>query len=287
MAFDASAKPHVIDATDSNFEIEVVEKSKTVPVIVDFWAQWCGPCRALGPMLESLAEEFNGRFILAKVDIDQQRQLAARFEVSGVPMVMALVDGKIVSHFIGALPEARVRHFLETVCPSETTLLAKQAASLEESDPAQAIAIYRQVIEVDHRNTLAIAALADLLRRQGDVEEAERQARLVGEGTDGYNRARNVLARIGFQRNAENVEIVRARVESEPQNFEHRLRLGVALAAQEQWPEALEAMISAVEADKKFGAEQVKPRMVEIFNILGQQHELTNKFRSRLASALY
>ena len=135
MTVTTTTSANVIDVTDQTFATDVIERSKTVPVVVDFWAAWCGPCRMLGPILENLANEFNGDFILAKVDVDGNPQTAMEFRVQGIPAVKAFRNGNVVSEFTGAQPEPQVRQFLEGLRPSEVDLLAKQAiADLKKSE---------------------------------------------------------------------------------------------------------------------------------------------------------
>src|SRR5512139_3596528 len=139
---------HAFDVSDADFETRVLQRSRQVPVVVDFWAPWCGPCRVLGPLLERLAEEYAGAFMLAKVNVDESPQLASAFGVQSIPMVIGVRDGKIASEFVGALPELQVREFLSRVLPSEAEQLAAQGAdhaAAGECDKAEAA--YRRALE--------------------------------------------------------------------------------------------------------------------------------------------
>jgi putative thioredoxin len=181
-----------IDVTDATFPAEVVERSKQVPVVVDLWAEWCGPCKTLGPILEKVVDETGGKVVLAKVDVDTNQQTAAAFQVQGIPAVYALKDGKVVDGFVGAQPEATVREFVTGLLPTETEdALAALLAAGDESS-------LRQVLEVDPGHEQAVVALAELLVARGDdPAKAEALALLerIPESPD--TRRVAALARIG------------------------------------------------------------------------------------------
>jgi putative thioredoxin len=181
-----------IDVTDATFPSEVVERSKQVPVVVDLWAEWCGPCKTLGPILERAVEETGGKVVLAKVDVDSNRQTAAAFQVQGIPAVYALKDGKVVDGFIGAQPEATVRAFVTSLLPSEeedavaTLLAAGDEASL------------RKVLEAEPGHEQAVVALAELLVAGGEeAAKAEALALLARIPETPETRRVAALARIG------------------------------------------------------------------------------------------
>ena len=158
-----------IDVTDATFPTEVVERSKQVPVVVDLWAEWCGPCKTLGPILDKVIDETQGKVVLAKVDVDTNRQVAGAFQVQSIPAVYALKDGKVVDGFVGAQPEAAVRQFVEGLLPSaEESAVADLVAKGDEASLREAL-----VLEPGHEE--AVLALAELLvarRDDGDVDEA-------------------------------------------------------------------------------------------------------------------
>jgi len=158
-----------IDVTDATFPTEVVERSKQVPVVVDLWAEWCGPCKTLGPILEQVIDETGGKVVLAKVDVDANQQVAAAFQVQGIPAVYALRDGKVVDHFVGVQPEAAVRQFVAGLLPTDEE--SALAGLLEAGDEAS----LRKVLELEPGNEMGVVKLAELLvsrRNEGDVDEA-------------------------------------------------------------------------------------------------------------------
>ena len=181
-----------IDVTDATFPTEVVERSKQVPVVVDLWAEWCGPCKTLGPILEKVIDETEGKVVLAKVDVDSNQQTAAAFQVQGIPAVYALKDGKVVDGFVGAQPEANVREFIAGLLPTEAEdALADLLAAGDEAS-------LRQVLATDPGHEQAVVALASLLVAQGDdVAKAEALALLERIPETPDTRRVAALARIG------------------------------------------------------------------------------------------
>lgn len=158
-----------IDVTDATFATEVVERSAQVPVVVDLWAEWCGPCRTLGPILEKVIDETQGKVVLAKVDVDSNPQVAQAFQVQGIPAVYALRDGKVVNGFVGAQPESAVRLFVQSLLPSDEEQLVDRLPGAGDE------ASLRQALELEPGNEAVVVALAELLVRRGvdgDVEEA-------------------------------------------------------------------------------------------------------------------
>lgn len=280
----------VVDVTEANFATAVLERSKSVPVVIDFWATWCQPCRMLGPVLESLAEEYAGKFVLAKLDTDANPALAMEFQVSSIPLVMAMVGGKIVGQFVGAQPESRIRAYLDQIIPSEADRLLSQAQSTMEMDGASARAMYEEVLELDPQNSMALAALAELCLQAGDEAQAAKYAGQVKQGSDGWQKAENVAAQLTFRESARHggsVEQCRTRVEADPGDLAARLDLANAHAASGDWRDALENLVTVVEKDRQFGSGKPRETMLQIFQIVGPQSQLANEYRSRLSRALY
>ena len=181
-----------IDVTDATFPTDVVERSRQVPVVVDLWAEWCGPCKTLGPILEKVIDETGGKVVLAKVDVDTNQQTAAAFQVQGIPAVYALRDGKVVDGFVGAQPEAVVREFVSRLLPTEEeeTVAALLAAGDEAS--------LREVLSREPGNEQGVVALAELLVKRGsDEDKAEALALLERIPESADSRRVAALARIG------------------------------------------------------------------------------------------
>src|SRR5262249_54241858 len=159
--------------TDTDFETEVIAKSREKPVVIDFWATWCAPCRQLGPILEALVKERQGEVLLAKVDVDQAQKLAFEFGINAIPVVMAIRDGKVVLQFEGLLPEAQIRAFLDRLSPSEADRAVQQAANLENEKPVEAEELYRKAVELDKNHDKALLGLARVLISRNQEDEAK------------------------------------------------------------------------------------------------------------------
>jgi putative thioredoxin len=251
----------IFDVNDSEFPARVVERSREVPVVVDFWAEWCGPCRTLSPALEAAAARREGEVDLAKLDVDQNQQLAAAFGIRGIPAVMAFRDGTVADQFTGAIPPARVEEFFNRLVPSEADRLA--AAGDEES--------LRKALEADPRHSEAATRLGRLLIERGETEEALG----VLEGFKGDFVAEGLAARV---RLAEADGAAPAGAELER-----------AFAA---WDEgdreaALEALQGAIQAtDDPERRDLIRRVMVAIFTELGPADPLAREHRRRLAAAL-
>lgn len=280
----------VVDVSEADFEREVVERSKAVPVVIDFWAPWCGPCRALGPMLEKLARERQGQFVLAKVNTEECQRLAAAFRIEVLPSVKAVRDGQIVLEFEGLLPEPAVREFLDRVCPSEAQRQARQARDLEAANPAEAEAIYRRVLQGERPPDAARVGLARLLLARGQDAEAAELLRHVppgGEEAAEVDRLTAVLFLREHARDFGDEAALRRRLAADPEGAEVRYHLGSVVAAAGRYPEALELLLSAAERDKKLANAKVREVMVTVFRVIGMRSELAEQYRDKLRSVLY
>jgi len=280
----------VIEVSEADFEREVIERSKTVPIVVDFWAPWCGPCRALGPLLEQLARERQGQFVLAKVNTDECQQLAAAFGIESIPAVKAVRNGQIVLEFEGLLPEPALREFIDRIFPSESERQAQQAHDLEVSNPAEAEALYRRVLEAERPPDAARVGLARVLVARGQIEEAAELLHRVPPGSAESAEVERLGAVLGLKELAREfgtAAALRQRLSAEPENAEVRYELGCVLAAAGQYPEALELLLSAAERDKKLANARVREAMVKVFQVIGLRSEMAEAYRDKLRAVLY
>lgn len=280
--------PFILDVTDADFETAVLERSRQVPVVVDFWAPWCGPCRTLGPLLEALTAEHAGTFVLAKVNIDENPGLAAAFRIQSIPMVIAFRDGAVANHFVGALPEPGLRDFLAQLLPSEGEQLARAGTDLLAGGKlGEAEASFRQALERDPRTAEALIGLARILAERGEVDDALTLLGRVGPGPRSQEADRLAAALRIRQSGAGDETELRARVDTHPDDLDSRFTLAQALAARGAHGEALQHYLTIVQRDRSFRDDGARKAMLDIFELLGPGHDLVQEYRSELAKVLF
>jgi putative thioredoxin len=278
----------LIEASDQNFDTAVIERSKQTPVVVDFWAPWCAPCRTLGPVLERLAQEYDGQFLLAKVNVDQNPQLSAALNVSSIPTVLGFRDGQVVAEFVGAVPEAAVRKFLAQVLPSEADSLATEGDALRGAGKiGEAEAKFKRALELDARCEKALVGLAGILADRDLRAEALALLERVGPGPLRQDAAKLVAEIRVRQGSGGDEPSLRARVTADPADLESRLLLAQVLAAASKHQEALEQYLEIVRRNRQFRDDAARKAMLDIFDLLGSEHDLTTRYRSELAKVLF
>jgi len=287
---DSGSSQWVIEVQSATFQQAVVERSQVVPVVVDFWAPWCDPCRQLAPLLDKLVNEFAGRFVLAKVNVEEEGQIAQAFGVQSIPVVVALVDGKPVDHFQGVLPEDQLRQWLEAILPSKTQQLIDEGLQLEADDVAAAEAKYRAAVELEPENAMARICLARAVLSLG----CEQEAREIIEKLEsrGYlePEAEQIKSELDVRSRAAEaggVQEARRAVEQQPDNLDLAVQLADALAAVSQFEEAFDICLSVIERDKQGVGVAAKDSMVRMFDLAGKGSELVAAYRRRLATLLY
>lgn len=276
--------PHVKDIDQSQFATEVLQRSAEVPVVVDFWAEWCGPCKVLGPTLERLAHAYGGRFELVKVDVDANRELQAQFRVQSIPTVIAFKDGRPAATFIGAKPEAQVRAWIEALLPSRWDLMVDRARDLSlEGDEAASEALYREVVAEVPDHPDAATALASLLIARKDTDEALIVlGRLPRTGdVERLEAAARLAARSGVDLSA-----LEQRLANDPGDDAARLELGEALAAKGEYEAGLDHLLTVVRTAGPL-KERARRAIVDILGLLGPEHPLTPEYRRKLANELF
>lgn len=285
-----SASPYVVNVTRETFQQDIVQKSMEVPVVIDFWAPWCNPCQQLAPILEGLADEMGGKFILAKVNTDEQPEIAQAFRIESLPTVFAMIQGQPVDQFAGALTAEQVREWVSRLLPSPTQQLAQEAMALIESDPKGAESKFREALMLSPDEDSLKIMLARVVLTQGRldecatiIEELEKRGFLEPE-------AERVKSELDVRRTAAEsggVDAARKAAEADPTNLTLQIHLAEAYAASQQHRKALELCLGIVQNDFGEARAEAKTTMVKIFDMLGPASELTGEFRRKLATALY
>ena len=243
-----------MDVGISNFQQAVVEASAQLPVLVDFWAPWCAPCRTLTPVLEKLEHEYAGRFKLAKVNVDENQELAEALQVRSIPAVFAFRDGKPLAHFLGALPESQVRAFIERALPSP-------------------------FIEVLDRT--------ERLIQEGRVDDAEKLLAEVPPNIDWDTRLEALRAAVSFARSGANEDELKAKLAANPDDHEARLKLAQLHAGARRYREAMDQLLEIVRRDKAWRDGEARRQLLTLFTLAAGEPDLVSEYRRKLATALY
>lgn len=275
--------PFMLDVNEANFEQEVLLRSHEVPVVVDFWAEWCGPCKVLGPILERLAIEGGGRFILAKINVDQNPGLAMRFGVQGIPAVKAFKQGKVEAEFVGSQPEPVVRRFIQRLIPSPAEQAAQAANSLlvthhwKEAEEA-----FREALAEDGRNAVAALGLMKSLLMQGRGGEA---LALLEDFPPGSEWA--------IAEQLRPLADLLAAVENNGPGYDEQDPLAAELyqagrlIVRDNLPAAMDGLLDILRQDKRYRDGLPRKILLAIFSILGDEDTLTRQYREELASVLF
>jgi putative thioredoxin len=287
----------MVEIGQTAFEREVLETSRDVPVLVDFWAPWCGPCRVLGPLLERLERDYAGRFRLVKINSDQNPELAAQFRVRSIPYVVAFFDGEPVDAFVGALPESQLRAFIDRLIPNPSEIERRKARRLSEAGQlAEAVAALRAAIALDPRAAQAQLDLAEILLErlpapvdEARIGEAERALAAAGTSLRADPRLQALATRLASLQGAASgpeADQLRARIEADPGDLRARLDLAQWHIARREFEPALAQLIEVVERDRTFDDDAGRRTMLSVFELAAAQAQLVSNYRKRLAAAL-
>jgi len=285
--------PHVFDATTETFETEVLQKSLQTPVLVDFWATWCGPCKTLGPMLEKLAGDYHGAFELAKVDVDKEQQIAAAFQIRSVPTVFLVKGGQIVDGFPGAVPEGQLREFLTQhgVVPLEAAAEAEAEDAVEAAplDPQAQVDVLRAAIAAEPDKEELKLDLALALLQTGATAEATALIDALPANLSTDDRAVRARARLEFAsalQEAPAAEVLDARIAANGDDLQARHLRGVQLLLSGQDAAALEQFLDMLRRDRTYDDGRPRKLLINAFKVI-EDEDLVGQYRRRMASLLF
>ena len=283
--------PSSIDATAANFDTEVLEKSRQTLVVVDFWAEWCAPCRVLMPLLQSLAEDYQGKFLLVKVNTDKEQTLAAQWGIRSLPTVKLFKDGKVVDEFLGAQPESVIRTLLDQHMPRESDTLRNAArTALGNGDTNQALSLLRQALALDPDQLAVKLDLADALLRGGMIDDAQSLLRDIPLQYREEEAVKTLAAKIELARSAQSappVSVLSERIAADPDDLASRRFLGAEFAAHGDYAAALEQFLEIMKRDRRFDDDIGRRGLLNVFKLLGDDHELVQQYRRKMAPLLY
>lgn len=279
--------PPIVDVSVESFETEVVRRSMQVPVLVDFWATWCGPCKTLVPILENIARELAGKLVLAKIDIDKNPEIAELFQIQSVPTVVLMKQGRPVDAFMGAQPEAAVRKLLEKHIPGAAPDPLGEAAKLEAAGKRdEAITLLARALHREGTNAALRLALARMLLAAQRMDEAKSVfAALSGEALE-LPEAQAIAAQFAAMEKVGELAPLEAAVQAAPKDPAARISYGKGLVAAGRYEQGLEELLTAAKLDLQFEGGAPRKAMIEVFNLLGQGEPLVLEFQRRLSMLL-
>ena len=287
----------VIDVNSENFMEEVVELSKSTPVIVDFWAPWCGPCKELGPNIEKAVNNANGKVVLAKVNIDENQAIAAQLRVQSIPTVYAFVDGQPVDGFMGAQPESTINEFVKKVSdlnksgPNIDEMLETANSLYQEKNFSDAGEMFENVLSIDAEKKEAISGYIRSLVGLKKYDAASDFINSIEDKLKEDNLVKDAIGALELSLKAKNASSktveLRMKIETNPKDMEARQELAIALYGSGEIEEALNCLLDSISVDRSWNEEAARKQLVEFFSAIGLQDPIVVSARKRLSSILF
>ncbi len=282
---------HIVEATASNFTGLVLARSREIPVVVDFWAGWCAPCQVLMPLLHKLAGEYQGGFLLATVDTDQEQQLALQYGVRSLPTVKVFRHGEVVDEFMGALPESALREFIERHIEKPADKLVGNARlAMESGNLDEARRLLDEALAMDPGNLQATLTLARLLLRTGEAHQAQTVLDALPFDKREETEVRTLAAQARFAREAQEAPPageLEKRLAADPGDLQARYQLGVHKLTEGDYDGAMDQFLELMRRDRAFGDDLGRRSLLTVFEILGEGDERVNRYRRQMARLLY
>ena len=284
----------IVESNTDQFSTDVIEKSQKLPVLVDFWAPWCGPCKTLTPVIEKIVNEYQGRLALVKINVDENQALASQMRVQSIPMVVAFKDGAPVDGFAGALPESQLREFIDKLFEGEVSPLEKmvnEAGSfLENGDIEEAVRLYSQVVEVDPKNPLGHAGLIRAMMVENKTDEALNYIEALDAELKNSNEVSGLKAALELlesESNSEDLELLRQNLDNDPEDPDARYDLAVALYGKGKVEESIDMLVELVKTHGQWNEDAARSQLLKIFEARGHLDEHTIEGRRKLSSVLF
>ena len=283
--------PFSFDVNQENFTQEVIEASYTKPVLIDFWASWCGPCQSLMPILMKLADEYAGQFQLAKVEIDREQNLATQFAVRSVPTVKMMINGEVVDEFTGALPESQIRDFINKhLNQTNDSPLQKAIELYQQGEVNQALEQMQQLLLAEPQNPIVRIEFANMLMREKRFDDASDLLNSLS-ADDKKNPAALALSSqlesIDAVVDAPDIDVLLKRIEEEPDNCLAREQLSAHYKLRGDFAAAMDQLLEIVKRDRNYNDDAGRIELLKIFEMLGDDNELVGQYRRKLAQILY
>ena len=284
----------IVESNTDQFSTDVIEKSQKLPVLVDFWAPWCGPCKTLTPVIEKIVNEYQGRLALVKINVDENQALASQMRVQSIPMVVAFKDGAPVDGFAGALPESQLREFIDKLFEGEVSPLEKmvnEAGSfLENGDIKEAVRLYSQVVEVDPKNPLGHAGLIRAMMVENKTDEALNYIEALDAALKNSNEVSGLKAALELlesESNSEDLELLRQNLDNDPEDPDARYDLAVSLYGKGKVEASIDMLVELVKTHGQWNEDAARSQLLKIFEARGHLDEHTIEGRRKLSSVLF